>query len=108
MPNRERQLADRVEENAIRAQERADKIADEVRELLLKIDEERAKELRVAAEASQEERRLMAKERLRVLEERRQIAVNDRVIMNTLAEISALLAQLIRQQQNGHHNNGNG
>ena len=106
MLNRERKLADEAEENAIKAQERADKIAAEVRERLLKIDEQRAKELRVAVVASQEERRLMAQERLQALEERRQIAINDRAIMNSLAEISALLAQVVRQQQNGHQNNG--
>ena len=106
MLNRERKLADEAEENAIKAQERADKIAAEVRERLLKIDEQRAKELRVAVVASQEERRLMAQERLQALEERRQIAINDRAIMNSLAEISALLAQVVRHQQNGHQNNG--
>ena len=108
MLNRERQRADAAEERAdaaeeraIKAQERADKIADEVRERLLKIEEQRSEEHRLAAEALQEERRLAAEERLQALEERRQIAINDQAIMNTLAEISAILAQLVRQQ-NGH------
>ena len=120
MLNRERQRADAAEERAdaaeeraIRAQERADKIADEVRERLLRIEEQRneerrlavealQEERRLAAEALQEERRLSAEERLQALEERRQIAINDQAMMNTLAEISAILAQLVRQQQNGH------
>ena len=108
MLNRERQRADAAEERAdaaeeraIKAQERADKIADEVRERLLKIEEQRSEEHRLAAETLQEERRLAAEERLQALEERRQIAINDQAIMNTLAEISAILAQLV-QQQNGH------
>ena len=109
MLNKERQRADTAEERAdaaeeraIRAQERADKIADEVRERLLRIEEQRNEELRLAAEALQEERRLAAEERLQALEERRQIAINDQAMMNTLAEISATLAQLVQQQQNGH------
>ena len=113
MLNRERQRADDAEERALKAQERADKIADEVRERLLRIEEQRNEERRLAvealqeerrsaAEALQEERRLAAEERLQALEERRQIAINDQAMMNTLAEISATLAQLVRQQQNGH------
>ena len=102
MLNRERQRADEAEARAIKAQERADKIADEVRERLLRIEEQRNEERRLAVEALQEERRLAAEERLQALEERRQIAINDQAIMNTLAEISAILAQLVRQQQNGH------
>ena len=116
MLNRERQRADAAEERAIKAQERADKIADEVRERLLIIEEQRneerrlavealQEERRLAAEALQEERRLAAEERLQALEERRQIAINDQAIMNTLAEISAILAQLVQQQQNGHRTN---
>ena len=116
MLNKERQRADtaeeradaaeeraiRAQERAIRAQERADKIADEVRERLLRIEEQRNEELRLAAEALQEERRLAAEERLQALEERRQIAINDQAMMSTLAQISATLAQLVQQQQNGH------
>ena len=109
MLNKERQRADTAEERAdaaeeraIRAQERADKIADEVRERLLRIEEQRNEELRLAAEALQEERRLAAEERLQALEERRQIAINDQAMMSTLAQISATLAQLVQQQQNGH------
>ena len=101
MLNRERQRADEAEARAIRAEERA----DEVRERLLKIEEQRSEERRLAAEALQEERRLAAEERLQALEERRQIAINDQAIVNTLAEISAILAQLVQQQQNGHRTN---
>ena len=118
MLNRERQRADEAEERAIKAQERADQIADEVRERMFKIEEQRSEQYRLNmealreerranaealqevrrenAEALQEERRLNAEERLQSLEERRQIAAN-------LAEISAVLAQLV-QQQNGHRN----
>lgn len=77
MLNRERQRADEAEARAIRAQERADKIADEVRERLLTIEEQRN-------------------------EERRQFAATQQAMMNTLAEISATLARLVHQQQNGH------
>ena len=101
MLNRERQRADEAEARAIRAEKRA----DEVRERLLKIEEQRSEERRLAAEALQEERRLATEERLQALEERRQIAINDQAIVNTLAKISAILAQLVQQQQNGHRTN---
>ena len=77
MLNRERQRADEAEARAIRAQERADKIADEVRERLFKIEEQRS-------------------------EEHRQAVATQQAMMNTLAEISTILAQLVQQQQNGH------
>ena len=88
MLNRERQRADEAEARAIKAQERADQIAGEVRERMFKIEEQRSEEHRLAMEALQEERR--------------QIAANEQAMMNTLAEISAILAQLVQQQQNGH------
>lgn len=79
MLNRERQRADEAEARAIRAQERADKIADEVRERLFKIEEQRS-------------------------EEHRQAVATQQAMMNVLAEISANLAQLAQQQQNGRRN----
>lgn len=87
MLNRERQRADEAEARAdaaearaVKAQERADQIADEVRERMFKIEEQRNEE------------------RLQANEERRQYAAAQQAMMHTLAEISAVLTQLVQQR----------
>ena len=84
MLNRERQRADDAEARLQAERERNDKLFDEMRD-----------QLRLEREQSLEERRQAA-------EDRRQYAASHQAMMTTLAEISAALAQLVQQQQNGH------
>lgn len=97
MLSRERQRADAAEERAIKAQERANQIADEVRERLFQIEEERREEHRQAMQ----ERRQLEQERLRMEQDRRD---EHRQFMAAQREMLETVAQLV-QRQNGRPSN---
>ncbi len=92
MLNKERQRADEAEARLRFERERNDQEREHQRERYERLMDELRDELR-------EERRQSA-------EERRQSVASQQAMMTTLAEISATLARLAEQQQNGHRCRG--
>ena len=88
MLNKERQRADDAEARLQSERERN--------------DQEREKREREREQQRERHERLIDE----FLEERRQSAATQQAMMNTLVEISATLARLAEQQQNGHRANG--
>lgn len=95
MLNRERQRADEAEARLQSARDRYDRLMDELQN-----------ELREERRQVAEERRQADEDRRQANEDRRQYATTQQAMMTALAEISATLARLVEQQQNGHHTDG--
>ena len=113
MLNKERQRADDAEARLQAERERNDQERekrDQERGQREREYEQREREYEREREQQRERyERLMdefLEERRQANEDRRQFAASQQAMMNTLVEISATLARLAEQQQNGHRANG--
>ena len=110
MLNRERERADEAEARLQAERERNDQERERADQERQRADQERQRadqRYERLLDEIEESRRLANEERRRADEERRRSDATQQAMVTTLTEISAALAQLVQQQQNGHHNNGN-
>ena len=109
MLNKERQRADDAEARLRFERERNDQEHEQREQERIQREQERVQREQAHVRLNERYERLMdefIEERRQANEDRRQFAASQQAMMTTLVEISATLARLAEQQQNGHRASG--